>query len=203
MGFLPTQRLYQRMGVPRERARGRCINLHNSASKGTQVTSATFYFFPSGPFRLKGSGVVFSCVFWGKSVKGLVDTVKSPQVSWDMRSDATTSDLFFFPRVACNSLPCTRFPGKANSQSVKQMEQPASSQKGGARCHLECCLSSLCWGNSGQGGALRASWCVQRSAVQGGVHRKHSLVHSFIHPQIFLEQFPSTVLSTEAVEQGD
>lgn len=81
MGFLPTWRLYQRTGIPRERARARRINLHNSASKGTQVTSATLYFFPSGSFRLKGSGVVFSFVFWGRSVKGLVDIVKSPQVS--------------------------------------------------------------------------------------------------------------------------
>ena len=129
MGFLPTWRLYQRTGIPRERARGCCINLHNSASKGTQVTSATFYFFPSGSFRLKGSGVIFNFIFWGRSVKGLVDIVKSPQVSWDMRSDFMTSDLFFFPRVACDSLPCPRFPGKANSKSVKQMEQPAAKRE--------------------------------------------------------------------------
>lgn len=46
-----------------------------------------------------------------------------------MRSDFMTSDLFFFPCVACNSLPCPRFPGKANYKPVKQMEQPAAKRE--------------------------------------------------------------------------
>lgn len=147
--------------------------------------------------------MVLDCVFCGRSVKGLVDMFKPPQVPCDMRSDSRASDLFIFLCVACDSLPCLGFSGNANSNPV-QADGVGSGQEGSARCHLEHCLSlhpSLWSGNSGQGGALRASWCAQRSAVQGGVHGKHLFIHSFIHRQIFLEYFlcPGTVLSKRGV----
>lgn len=79
--------------------------------------------------------------------------------------------------MSCDFLTPWGFPGKATLIRSKRMGW-AAAERG---------LPEATWSTaalpSGQGGALRASPCAQRSAVPG----KHSFVPPPIHSQIFLE----------------